>query len=62
MFNPTVLILIAILAGGYYIGEEIVAGIKKVDHTIVHGAKAAVHKIARVFHHHDDDHGKEGQP
>ena len=33
------------LAGGYYVGEQVVEGIKKVDRAIVHGAKVAGQKI-----------------
>ena len=52
MIDPRVLVLLIVLAGGYYVGEKAVAGIKKVDRAIAHGAKAAgkglVHGLKKV--------------
>lgn len=39
--DPRVLLILAILAGGYVIGEKVVEGIKKVDRAAVHAVKEA---------------------
>lgn len=51
MIDPRVLLILAIIAGGYYVGEQAVAGIKKIDRAVAHVVKGAGHKIAQVFHH-----------
>jgi hypothetical protein len=45
MISPQLLLILAILAGGYYVGEQVVVGIKKVDHAVVHVVKAVGHGI-----------------
>lgn len=51
MIDPRILIILAILGLGYYVGEQAVAGIKKVDRAIAHGMTMAGKTIAHVFHH-----------
>lgn len=51
MMDPRIWLIAAVLAGGYYVGEQAVAGIKKIDRAVAHGAKVAGQKIAHVFHH-----------
>ena len=49
--NPTIILIAAILASGYYVGDEVVKGIKKVDTAIVHAVKSL-----NPFHHHHHHH------
>jgi len=47
MTDPRVLLILAILAGGYYVGEKAVAGIKTVDRAVVHVVKATGKAVGR---------------
>jgi hypothetical protein len=51
MVSPQVLLIVAILGGGYYVGDYAVKGIKKVDHAVVHVAKATGKKVGHGFVH-----------
>lgn len=55
MMDPRILLILAILAGGYWVGEQAVAGIKKVDRAVAHVVKGAGKKIAHIFHHPDNE-------
>ena len=48
MVDPRILLILVILAGGYYVGEKAVAGIKVVDEAIVHVVKKTGHKLLHV--------------
>ena len=52
MIDPRIALILLVLAGGYYVGEQAVAGIKKVDAAAVHVAKkvggAIVHGLKKL--------------
>jgi xanthosine utilization system XapX-like protein len=49
MIDPRLVLILLVLMGGYYVGEQAVAGIKAVDRKIVHVTKATGHKIGHVL-------------
>lgn len=51
MVDPRLVLIAAVFAACFYVGEAAVAGIKKVDRAVAHGAKVAGQKIVHVFHH-----------
>lgn len=55
MMDPRVLLILAVFGGLFYVGEQAVAAVKKVDRAVAHGVKVTGQKIAHVFHHPPDD-------
>lgn len=55
MIDTRVLVILALFGGLFYVGEQAVAGIKKIDRAVAHGVKEAGKKIAHVFHHPDSE-------
>lgn len=50
MIDPRVLLILVLFAGGYYIGEQAVAGIKHIDRTVAHVVKTGVTKVTHLIH------------
>jgi hypothetical protein len=49
--DPKVLVIVVLIAVGYYAGEKAVEGVKKGGRAVAHAAKVVSTKVAHVFHH-----------
>lgn len=50
MLDPRIVLILVLASAGYFAGEKVVEGVKKVDHAVVHVVKQIGHGLTHIVH------------